>query len=52
MFDFNSHTREGVTARNQLESRKRNFNSHTREGVTHLKLNFYIIFLTFQLTHP
>ena len=50
--DFNSHTREGVTADEpDIKSDSSDFNSHTREGVTAHNL-FYKSQWKFQLTHP
>ena len=50
--NFNSHTREGVTADEpDIKSDSSDFNSHTREGVTygHMSEEVSVIF---QLTHP
>ena len=50
-YNFNSHTREGVTARVTFLYHFCNFNSHTREGVTNGRRLSPSIG-RFQLTHP
>ena len=53
MWDFNSHTREGVTYMSLFPLPMMwDFNSHTREGVTALQNNFMQLDEVFQLTHP
>ena len=50
--NFNSHTREGVTASVNFSAGQKNFNSHTREGVTGNSTSSTAPRVKFQLTHP